>query len=108
MRLGFTLRSRTISVTGKALVVRIDAEDDLPDWLEHSGDGSWNFTDQELIGRVVFGDALYWVKSSLSGRAVVHLGVLDYCWNDIAHQLLLQEEHGVIDVLNVACASIHG
>ena len=105
---GSTLQSRTVAVTGKALVVRVDAEDDLSDWSQYSGDRFWNCTDQKLLGSLVFGDLLYWVESSLSGRAVVELGVLDYCWDDVAHQLLLQEEYRVVDVTNVACAKIHG
>lgn len=108
IRLGCILRSRTIAVTGKALIVRVDAEDDLPDWSEQSGDGFWNLTEQELLGSLVFGDPLYWVKSGLADCAIVQLGVLDYRWNDVAHQLLLQEEHGVVDVMDVARARIHG
>lgn len=98
----------SIHVTRKALVVGVDAEDNLTDWLEHSGDGSWDLADQELLGSLVLGDALYRVESSLAGRAVVELGVLDYRWNDVAHQLLLQKEHGVVNVMNVARARVHG
>lgn len=98
----------SISITCKALVVGVDAEDDLADGLEHSGDGSRDLTGQELLGSLMLGDALYRVESSLAGCAVIELGVLDYRWNDVAHQLLLQEEHGMIDVMNVARARIHG
>lgn len=108
MRLGCILRLRTVAVTGKALVVRIDAEHDLPDWLEHSGDGSCDLADQELLRSLVFGDPLYWVESGLADCAIVQLSVLDYRWNDVAHQLLLQEEYSVVDVMDVARARIHG
>lgn len=87
--MAWILDSRTIAVTGKALVVRVDAEDDLSDWLKHSSDRFGYLTDQELLGSLVFGDPLYWVESGLADCAVVQLGVLDYCRNDVAHQLLL-------------------
>lgn len=106
--LGLTLQSRTVAVTGKALVVRVDAEDNLSDWSQHSSSGLWNFADQELLGSLPLGDSLYWVESGIGGRALVEFGVLDYRWNDVAHQLLLQEEYRVVDVTNVACARIHG
>jgi hypothetical protein len=102
------LRSHTIAVTGKALVVRVDAEDDLSNWLEHSSDRFRYLTNQKPLGSFVFGDPLYWVESGLADCAIVQLGVLDYRWNDVAHQLLLQEEYGVVDIMNVARARIHG
>lgn len=106
--MAWILQSRTIAVTGKALVVRVDAEDDLSDWLEHSSDRFGYLTDQELLGSLVFGDPLYWVESGLADCVVVQLGVLDYCRNDVAHQLLLYKEYGVVDVMDIAGARIHG
>ena len=106
--LGSTLQSRTVTVTGKALVVRVDAEDDLSDWSQYSGRRLWNLADEELLGSLPLRDSLYWVESGIGGRALVEFGALDYRRNDVAHQLLLQEEYRVVDVTNVACAKIHG
>ena len=86
----------------------IDAEDDFSDRSQHSGGGFWDLADQELLGSLVFGDLLDRVESVLDSLALVELGVLDYRRNDVAHQLLLQEEYRVVDVTNVACAKIHG
>lgn len=97
----------SVVVTGKALIVGVDPEGDFSDWSQHSGGGFWDLAYQKLLGSLVFGDSLDWVESILAGCALVELGVLDYRRNDIAHQLLLQEEHSVVDVVNVACARIH-
>ena len=48
------------------------------------------------------------MESGIGGRALVEFGALDYRWNDVAHQLLLQEEYGVVGIMNVARARIHG